>query len=297
MRLIKQIQKREQRNHNMQPNADYRDSPIVLPDETKVVPTGKDVLLGQGKRFRSHKGNMALEKLIEANQQAYIAASTRFEKTCIVAGIVQKTKEAGCRFLRVDEKTKKWATVQDVVAHEAISMRFRNRSRVRRTSTGSMQSSKVPERVESQRSVSGFTQGENVTSSEQSDPYQIPLLIEQLRQQKQQQDLQRDQHHLHLLRHSRQHEQQRQLLDEIQLLVDQRRQQHQQVLLDQLHQQIQIERSDRERQLQLQLEVQGRLQSGLANRGMISYLSELVSSDGGIPHEGPLKKRFRGVWK
>ena len=78
MRLIKQIQKREQRNHNMQPNADYRDSPIVLPDETKVIPTGKDVLLGQGKRFRSHKGNMALEKLIEANQQAYIAASTRF---------------------------------------------------------------------------------------------------------------------------------------------------------------------------------------------------------------------------
>ena len=90
-----------------------------------VVPTEKDVLFGRGREFQSHQGNLVLERVIERHAMEYSCASTSFSKTCIVAGIVQRVKDDGGRFIRSDKVTKGWSIVDDSEAHVLVGARCR----------------------------------------------------------------------------------------------------------------------------------------------------------------------------
>ena len=64
-----------------------------------------DVLMGHGCGFRSHKGNLLLEELLNASFSRYKHGSaSSFEKTCVVRGIMQQINERGGRFLKVDKE-------------------------------------------------------------------------------------------------------------------------------------------------------------------------------------------------
>ena len=196
-------------------------------DYGMVTPSKKDVLLGQGRRFRSHMGNIALDKMIEEKQKEYEDATTRFEKTCIVKGIVLKIKETGSRFLRADDDKSEWNVVEDIVAHESISMRFRNRSRIRRNSR-SLQHEPRPELVDSRH--------QPIPVHEQSGRLNfIPGVKTLVQQQLQYWQLQQNRKNQQL-----QQLRQQQLLNELQnqLIVGQRQQLQQQLILDQMQQQL-----------------------------------------------------------
>ena len=75
------------------------------------VATKHDVLLGRGKPFRVHSGNMALARLIEQYQGEYMEGD-RFEKTAISWNILSTIQDGyGGRFIEKDERTGAWQVV------------------------------------------------------------------------------------------------------------------------------------------------------------------------------------------
>ena len=95
------------------------------------VPTCHDVLLGRGKPFQNHSGNLQMVKLIEARHHAYMQAN-RFQKTCLSWEIVKNVQsEYGGRFLEKDEATDTWKIVSDDIARENAASGFRSIKKLR----------------------------------------------------------------------------------------------------------------------------------------------------------------------
>ena len=66
------------------------------------------VLLGRGKPFQNHWGNIQMVKLLEERQEEYINAD-RFQKTCLSWEIVQKIQtEMNGRFLEKTDSSDEW---------------------------------------------------------------------------------------------------------------------------------------------------------------------------------------------
>ena len=88
--------------------------------------TQRDVILGRGKPYQDHPGNLKLANYIEEYRSAYVQAD-RLEKTCISWKIVQHVKSLNGRFLKMDEESEYWVQVSDEVAREKVSHGFRTR--------------------------------------------------------------------------------------------------------------------------------------------------------------------------
>ena len=93
--------------------------------QTVSEPCDCDVLLGQGKLRKAHKGNSIMELYIEDKLRAYEEATSQFQKTCVVAGVVQRIQEGGGRFLRFDKRLEEYVVAGDNAAHDSVSGRFR----------------------------------------------------------------------------------------------------------------------------------------------------------------------------
>ena len=101
---------------------------------TNVVATNSDVLLGRGKPFQDHPGNIGLAKIIEEWQPEFHDAE-KFQKTVITWQIVKTIhEEVGGRFLEKDQDTGKWRVCTNEAARAKVAYGFRARSRVQRRS-------------------------------------------------------------------------------------------------------------------------------------------------------------------
>jgi len=87
-----------------------------------VVPRNDDVLLGRGRPFQEHAGNMRCNYVVLSTMEKYEEAS-RNDKTTIARNVINKIKGYGGRFLKQHEGV--WEEVDDSEALRKISHSFR----------------------------------------------------------------------------------------------------------------------------------------------------------------------------
>jgi hypothetical protein len=87
------------------------------------VPGRNDVLLGRGKGFQQHSGNVRYRYLIEEHYNQY-ESSSKMEKKKLTEEVVRIIKEPSGRFLKEDSAG--WAEVEDGVARFKVSHAFRS---------------------------------------------------------------------------------------------------------------------------------------------------------------------------
>ena len=94
---------------------------------TIEMATDKDVLLGRGKPYQNHPGNVQLKKLIDARREEFNGAP-KFQKTVISWEILKMMqKEYNARFLERDEATGRWKECEDEAARIKVAYGFRSR--------------------------------------------------------------------------------------------------------------------------------------------------------------------------
>jgi hypothetical protein len=87
-----------------------------------IVPKNDDVLLGRGRPFQEHAGNIQCNYVIADTMEKYEAAS-RNEKTTIARDVIKMIKSYGGRFLK--QNCYAWEEVDDSEALRKISHSFR----------------------------------------------------------------------------------------------------------------------------------------------------------------------------
>ena len=113
-------------------NNTYASAPQIRPQEPggplpiNYEPTNLDVCSGRGKRNWNHSGNVAFRDLIQHSTSAYMAATTKNEKTAIVCNIVEEMRTIGCKFLKEDSKTGRWYDIGDAQAREKVGHSLRD---------------------------------------------------------------------------------------------------------------------------------------------------------------------------
>jgi hypothetical protein len=88
-----------------------------------VLPGRKDVLLGRGKSYQEHAGNVRYRHIIQTHKVNY-EASRKFEKTVVAAIVIEIIKTDGGRFLKQDGES--WVKVDDDTLRNKVSHDFRN---------------------------------------------------------------------------------------------------------------------------------------------------------------------------
>ena len=96
------------------------DSPFGI-----AIPDSNDVLLGKGKQYQSHPGNISLTKMVESHKAEYVHAQSQIEKTCIIQLIVKLVQERRGRFLQRDNKKQYWVELPTEEAWTRVGRRFR----------------------------------------------------------------------------------------------------------------------------------------------------------------------------
>lgn len=91
-----------------------------------IVPGPCDVLVGRGKLYNEHLGNVRYRKLVADNKERYDNAST-FEKTALSMIMVKIVKEASGRFLKYDGEG--WHEIEDSQARTKVANCFRKTQR------------------------------------------------------------------------------------------------------------------------------------------------------------------------
>jgi hypothetical protein len=99
-----------------------KSSPIIVPGEL-------DVILGRGRAYQNHKGNLRYRHIVESYRQRYEILSTKREKTQLIKDVVQAVKDGGGRFLRQDS-IGRWIPVDLDMARDKVSHSFRNQKRL-----------------------------------------------------------------------------------------------------------------------------------------------------------------------
>jgi len=100
---------------------------IILPKGFE--PTDQDVVIGRGKKARTHEGNSRLRGLIEFMIPEYSAAgSNKDEKSYIIKEIVTQIRKSSPDggFVKFDKSKNRWCEVGDFLAREKISQTFRD---------------------------------------------------------------------------------------------------------------------------------------------------------------------------
>lgn len=92
-----------------------------------------DILLGRGRPFQQHTGNLRLGTILDMNQKWYETAD-HGSKWIVSAAIVKLVQASGGRFLSRAEGETCWEVVEVEIAREKVAHRFRNRIRANSTS-------------------------------------------------------------------------------------------------------------------------------------------------------------------
>jgi hypothetical protein len=118
------------RTSNSVPNAVTSSAPESRNNGISHVatPGNNDVLLGRGKSFQDHAGNVRFRYLIEQHHGDYETA-IKNEKTAVALTILRLVHERGGRFLTASELG--WVEVDDVSAREKIASCFRSYRKVK----------------------------------------------------------------------------------------------------------------------------------------------------------------------
>jgi hypothetical protein len=98
----------------------------VATGATVEEPTDLDILLGRGRVFREHPGNVRFHHVIELHMERY-ERSNKNLKQVLTDEIVERIKATGSRFLKKNQRGGKWEVASDAVAREKVSHSFRNR--------------------------------------------------------------------------------------------------------------------------------------------------------------------------
>jgi hypothetical protein len=93
--------------------------------ETVIVPSRYDVLLGRGKFFQEHTGNLRYRDVVENHRERYEKAS-KAKKTQVAKELVQIVNNYGGRFLKQGDH-QGWIEVTVDIARDKVSHSFRNR--------------------------------------------------------------------------------------------------------------------------------------------------------------------------
>ena len=112
-------------------------------DEEVIVPTGKDCLLGRGRPFQEHVGNVRLAAMIDQHRAEFSEAGTTYgQKTKVCDTIVNLIHESGGRFLRhkTSDPLDGWEVVDSDIARDKVSHGFRVKRMKRNTSASSNKS-------------------------------------------------------------------------------------------------------------------------------------------------------------
>lgn len=120
------------RNHKQMitKNKDSRSSLNMLPMDFE--PSNNDVLCGRGNVYSNHYGNQFFGKVIRDNITVYKEATSRPDKIKVVDGILDKIRDNGARFTKVDTQTERWYELNDVQAHQKIGHAIRDTIRLLR---------------------------------------------------------------------------------------------------------------------------------------------------------------------
>ena len=121
------------RNHTKQmitTKKDSRSSLNMLPMDFE--PSNNDVLCGRGNVYSNHYGNQFFGKVIRDNITVYKEATSRPDKIKVVDGILDKIRDNGARFTKVDTQTERWYELNDVQAHQKIGHAIRDTIRLLR---------------------------------------------------------------------------------------------------------------------------------------------------------------------
>mmetsp|Transcript_8324 Transcript_8324/g.23960 ORF Transcript_8324/g.23960 Transcript_8324/m.23960 type:complete len:584 (-) Transcript_8324:216-1967(-) len=92
-------------------------------------PTEHCVLLGRGRTFQTHPGNLKLAALIESCMNWHKIAGRYGEKATISKEILQTIRQNGGRFLKRDAAKQMWVEVAESVAFEKVMYGFRTKTK------------------------------------------------------------------------------------------------------------------------------------------------------------------------
>jgi hypothetical protein len=101
---------------------------------TSIRPEDTDVLMGRGRPFQSHPGNLRLHRIVNLHKAQYVQ-SRRYDKLAIAERVVHEIKHGGDglkpgRFLRKKEGTEDdWEIAPDLVAREKVSHALRGKTK------------------------------------------------------------------------------------------------------------------------------------------------------------------------
>ena len=91
---------------------------------TVMIPGSFDILVGKGKPFQEHIGNIQLRAWIDQRQAKYLAAM-KLEKKAFVLDIIDAVRARGGRFLKDDGGY--WVEVNEEVAMAKVGHLFRDK--------------------------------------------------------------------------------------------------------------------------------------------------------------------------
>jgi hypothetical protein len=94
------------------------------------IPGTSDILLGKGRKFQEHIGNIRFRYLIEEHRNRYEKAK-KTQKTALADGIVSLVHKRSGRFLKDDGAG--WVEVNELTAREKVSSCFRSFRKLHKT--------------------------------------------------------------------------------------------------------------------------------------------------------------------
>lgn len=96
--------------------------------EERYEPSAKDVACGRGADYYFHSGNIAFRHLLYRNLDRYCAASTKLEKSQIVAEVfhvLSTTDDEPVKFIRYDNHKQRWYVLDIEAAKQKIGQSIR----------------------------------------------------------------------------------------------------------------------------------------------------------------------------
>lgn len=88
-------------------------STAMVPLDESYEPFSNDVMVGRGKACRLWVGNEKFRELVASKLEDYSAATSKLEKSAIVAGILQEVRKRSPKggFIKKDAATGRWHEV------------------------------------------------------------------------------------------------------------------------------------------------------------------------------------------
>ena len=113
-------QRQKDRAWELEETARY-ESTLEIP-----YPKPQDVLVGRGRPFQEHSGNVRYLEVVDSNMLRYQESKDRASKSAIFRDVIRYIHAEGGRFLQC--KNGKWVEAPDSAAREKVSHSFRHRT-------------------------------------------------------------------------------------------------------------------------------------------------------------------------